>query len=162
MVKQKFLQSDLAIQLKMRRNNLEQREMDVMTYTEKLHTLSIRGGVEDEDEKVARYMSGLRYTIQDEIRLNVPRTLGECFQLAVRTKEKLKRKNERHSNSSGGGGTMRGRGGRTSSDSQSNNDKDKSKDTILDQRGGHRGGRFGGGRGNVFTGRCFHCNEFGD
>ena len=57
---------------------MKQSEMDVMTYTEKFHTLSIRG-VEDEDEKVARYMSGLRYNIQDEIGLNVPRTLGERF-----------------------------------------------------------------------------------
>ena len=78
----------------------------------------------------------------------MPRTLGECSQLAV--------------NSSKGGGTMRGRGGRTSFDSQKNNDKDKGKDTISYQRGGYRGGRFGGGRGsNVFTGRCFHCNEVG-
>ena len=63
MLKQQFLPSDLAIQLKIRRNNLKQREMDVMTYTERFHTLSIKGGVEDEDEKVARYMSWLRYNI---------------------------------------------------------------------------------------------------
>lgn len=41
MVRSRFLQSDLAIQIKMRRNNLNQRDMDVMSYTEKFHTLSI-------------------------------------------------------------------------------------------------------------------------
>ena len=67
--------------MKMRRNNLKQRGMDIMSYTEQFYTLSVKGGVEDEDEKIARYMSGLKFNIQDEIGLNIPRTLGECFQL---------------------------------------------------------------------------------
>lgn len=83
MVRNQFFPSDLAIQIKIRRNNLKQRDMDVMSYTEQFHTLSIRGGLEDEDEKVSRYINGLKYNIQDEIGLNVPRTLGECFQLAI-------------------------------------------------------------------------------
>ena len=93
----------------MRRNNLKQRDMDVMSYTKKFHTLSIRGGVEEEDEKFARYMSGLKFNIQDEIGLNIPRTLGECFKLDIRVEEKLKRKSERQNNR--GGSSMRGRGG---------------------------------------------------
>ena len=60
MVRSQFLPSDLAIQIKIKRNNLKQKDMDVMTYTKQFHTLSIRGGVEDEDEKVARYINGLK------------------------------------------------------------------------------------------------------
>ena len=69
--------------------------MDVMSYTKKLHTPSIRGGVEEDDEEVERYMIVLKFNIQDEIGLNILRTLGECFQLAIRAEEKLKRKSER-------------------------------------------------------------------
>ena len=101
MIRSQFLPSNLAIQMKMRRNNLKQRDMDIMSYTEQFHTLSIKGEVEDEDEKVAKYMSGLKFNIQDEIGLNIPRTLGECFQLAIGAEEKLKRKKERQNNRGG-------------------------------------------------------------
>ena len=79
MVRSQFLPLDLAIQMKMRRNNLKQRDMDIMSYTEPFQTLSIRGGVEEEDEKVARYMSGMKFNIQDEIGLNISGTLREFF-----------------------------------------------------------------------------------
>ena len=105
---------------------MKQRDMDVMIYTKQFHTLSIRGGVEEE-EKVARYMSGLKFSIQDKIGLSIPRNLGECFQLAIRAEEKLKRKNERQG-STRGGGSMRGRGGRTS---QTWEEKDKDKGSTL-------------------------------
>lgn len=160
MVRSQFLPSDLAIQIKMRRNNLRQRDLDIMSYTEQFHTLRIRGGAKDEDEKVVRYINGLKYNIQDEIGLNMPRTLGECFQLAVRAEEKLKRKNERQGYNRGGG-SMRGRGGRTN---QTWEEKDKDKGTTSELRGGynHRGGRFGGGRGSgTFQGKCFNFNEVG-
>ncbi|XP_059068481.1 uncharacterized protein LOC131858990 [Cryptomeria japonica] len=88
MMKDQFLPSDYAIQTKRLRQNLKQKDMDVMTYTKKFHKLSIRGGLEDEDEKVSRYLNGLGYTLQDEIGLSIPKTLGECFQLAIRVEEK--------------------------------------------------------------------------
>ncbi|XP_059065001.1 uncharacterized protein LOC131857030 [Cryptomeria japonica] len=162
MMKAQFLPSHFAIQTKRMRQNLTQRDMDVMTYTEQFHKLSIRGGVEDEDEKVARYLNGLRYNLQDEIGLNVPQTLGDCFQLAIRAEEKLKRKQERQGGTRGRG-SMRGRGGRSTNESQGQDNKDK--ESTSEQRGGYSyrgGGRFGSGRGShVFTGRCYHCNEVG-
>ncbi|XP_059068278.1 uncharacterized protein LOC131858838 [Cryptomeria japonica] len=162
MMKEQFLPSDFAIQTKRMRQNFKQRDMDVMTYTEQFHKLSIRGGVEDEDEKVARYLNGLRYNLQDEIGLNVPQTLGDCFQLAIRAKEKLKRKQERQGGTRGRG-SMRGRGGRSANESQGQDNKDK--ESTSEQRGGYSyrgGGRFGSGRGShVFIGRCYHCNEVG-
>ena len=42
--------------------------MTVKEYTEELYRLNIRvGHRESDDEKVARYMNGLRYNIQDEM-----------------------------------------------------------------------------------------------
>ena len=114
-----------------------------MSYTQKFHTLSIRGGVKEEDDKVASFMNGLKFNIQDEIGLNIPRTLEEFFQIAIRIEEKLKRKNERQNNI--GGSSMRGRGGRSQSNNSSNQDKDKG--STSETRGGHRGGIFGSGRG---------------
>ena len=55
-------------------------------------------------------MSGLKFNVQDEIGLKIPRTLGEFFQLAIKVEEKLKRKSERQNNR--GGSSMRGRRGR--------------------------------------------------
>jgi hypothetical protein len=42
--------------------------MTVKEYTEEFYRLNIRvGHRESDDEKVARYMNGLRYDIQDEM-----------------------------------------------------------------------------------------------
>jgi hypothetical protein len=42
--------------------------MTVKEYTEEFYRLNIRAGHhENDDEKVARYMNGLRYEIQDEM-----------------------------------------------------------------------------------------------
>jgi hypothetical protein len=48
--------------------NLRQKLMTVKEYTEEFYRLNIRAGhCESNDEKVARYMNGLRYEIQDEM-----------------------------------------------------------------------------------------------
>ncbi|XP_059067895.1 uncharacterized protein LOC131858616 [Cryptomeria japonica] len=94
------------------------------------------------------------YSIHDEIGLQVPRTIGECYQLAIRAEEKVRRRQER---SGRGGNTNRGRGGR----GQGPNNDDKGKELLSESRGGYnqRGGRgFGQGRG---TFRCYNCNEPG-
>lgn len=89
--------------------------------------------------------------------LQMPRTLGECFQLAIRVEEKLKRKQERQGNGGRGG---RGRGGRINWEQGQSNEKGK--ETSSDSRGGYRGGgRFGAGRG-TFTRRYFNCNKVGN
>ncbi|XP_059064560.1 uncharacterized protein LOC131856697 [Cryptomeria japonica] len=163
MMKDQFFPSDYAIQTKRLRQNQKQKDMDVMTYTKKFHKLSLRGGLEDEDEKVARYLNGFRYNMQDEIGLSIPKTLGECFQLATRVEEKVKRKQERHGGS-GRGNENRVRGSRPNSEGQGQDKNDKSNDTFYDHRGGYRsGGRFGSGRGSrAFMGRCFACIEVGN
>lgn len=92
LIKDQFLPSDYTIHVRKMRCNLRQKDMDVMSYTEKFHKLSIREGREDEEENIARYLNGLRFNLQDEIGLQMPRMLGECFELAIREEEKLKRK----------------------------------------------------------------------
>ncbi|XP_059064670.1 uncharacterized protein LOC131856766 [Cryptomeria japonica] len=154
LIKEKFLPSDYSIHVKRMRQHLKQKDMDVMAYIEQFHKLSIRGGYEEEDEKVARYINGLKYHLQDEIGLQVPRTIGECYQLAIRAEEKVRRRQER---SRRGGNTNRGRGGR----GQGPKNDDKGKESFSESRGGYnqRGGRgFGQGRG---TFRCYYCNELG-
>lgn len=92
-VKGQFLPGDYAIQTFRKLQNRKQKEMDVMTYTKKFHKLSIIvGHVEDEVEKIARYINGLKFNIQDQLSLSTPRTVEECFQLVVREEEKLKRR----------------------------------------------------------------------
>ena len=79
-VKAQFLPTNYAIQTFMKLQELKQREMDVMSYTEEFHRLCIRvGHNEDEVERVAIYLSGLRLNIRDEISLNPPKTVEECF-----------------------------------------------------------------------------------
>ena len=100
-------------------------------YTDEFYKLSMRSGLEEEEVvKVARYLGGLKFSIQDEFFVANTRSVKECYQMALRIEEKLKRKNERHNNTKGGS-SMRGRGGRTT---QVWEEKDKGPSS--DSRGG--------------------------
>jgi len=69
--------------------------MDVSTYTEEFHKLSLRcGHATDEKGRVARYINGLQYSIQDEITILTRETMDKCFQVALRVEEKHKRKGD--------------------------------------------------------------------
>jgi hypothetical protein len=55
--------------------------------------LNIRAGHrESDDEKVARYMNGLRYDIQDEMSMVTIQTVEDSYQMALKAEEKLSRK----------------------------------------------------------------------
>jgi hypothetical protein len=80
----------------------------VLTYKEEFYRFNIRvGHIEEDPEKVARYINGLRYEIQDEIILLSLRTIEDAYQVAFKEKEKLSRKNK-HRNK--GRITTRGKG----------------------------------------------------
>jgi hypothetical protein len=67
-MKAKFIPRDYQTSLFRRMQNLRQKLMIVKEYTEEFYRLNIRAGHrESDDEKVARYMNGLRYDIQDEM-----------------------------------------------------------------------------------------------
>jgi len=73
--------------------NLKQKGMFVKEYTKEFYRLSIRTGhVEDDLEKVARYVNGLRYEIQDEISLLNLKSIEDAYQAALKAEEKLGRK----------------------------------------------------------------------
>jgi hypothetical protein len=67
-MKEKLIPRDHQITLFKRMQNLRQKLMTVKEYIEEFYNLNIRAGHrERDDEKVARYMNGLRYDIQDEL-----------------------------------------------------------------------------------------------
>ena len=73
--------------------NLRQKLMTVKEYTEEFYRLNIRAGHrESDDEKVARYLNGLRYDIQDELSMTTIRTVEDAYQMALKAEEKLGRK----------------------------------------------------------------------
>jgi hypothetical protein len=55
--------------------------------------LNIRAGQREKyDEKVSRYVDGLRYEIQDEINMMTERTVEDAYHMALKAEEKLARK----------------------------------------------------------------------
>jgi hypothetical protein len=71
-MKAKFIPKDYQITLFWRMQNLRQKLMSVKEYTEEFYKMNIRAEhQESDDEKVARYMNGLRYDIQDEMSMMI-------------------------------------------------------------------------------------------
>ena len=67
-VKKKFLPIDYEVSLLRKMQNLKQKNMTIKEYTEEFYRLDIRSRhVDDDVEKIARYIDGLRSGIQDEI-----------------------------------------------------------------------------------------------
>jgi uncharacterized protein YjbK len=57
--------------------------------------LNIRAGhKENDEEKVSRYINGLRYEIQDEISMMKMRTVEDAYQVALKEEEKIGKKEE--------------------------------------------------------------------
>ena len=82
--------------------------MIVKEYTKEFYKLSIRAGhAKDDMEKVARYINGLRYDIQDEISLLSLKTIEDSYQAALKAEEKTLRK---QSQKNRGKNPVRGRG----------------------------------------------------
>ena len=80
--------------------------MKVKEYTEEFYKVSVRvRQIQHTIEKIARYISGLRMEIQDEISLLSPKTVEEAYQMALKAEEKLIRKQSARSR-----GTFRGKG----------------------------------------------------
>lgn len=94
-IKGVYALEDYEVQLHKTRQNLRHKEMDVCAYTEEFQKLSIKSKkVEDESERVARYLNHLRWNIQEELNLLCPDTIHKCYQLALKVEEKLKRRQE--------------------------------------------------------------------
>lgn len=69
--------------------------MIVSSYTEDFNKLSLGARRQEEEvEKVARHLNGLRKGIQDEITMFAPNSMHKCFQMALRVEDKDRRRNE--------------------------------------------------------------------
>jgi hypothetical protein len=92
-MKEKFIPRDYQITLFRRMQNLRQKLMTVKEYTEEFYKLNIRvGHRESDDEKVARYLNGLRYDIQDDLSMETIKTVEDAYQMALKAEEKLSHK----------------------------------------------------------------------
>ena len=68
-------------------------------YTEEFYRLDIRSGhVDDDVEKIARYINGLRSGIQDEISFMKLESVEEAYQYALKAKEIFTKKKEKKKN----------------------------------------------------------------
>jgi hypothetical protein len=92
-MKAKFIPRDYQITLFRRMQNLRQKLMSVKEYTEEFYRINIRvGHQESDDEKVSRYMNGLRYDIQDEMSMMTIQNVENAYQIALKDEAKLSQK----------------------------------------------------------------------
>ena len=79
-MKEKFIPRDYQITLFRRMQNLRQKLMTVKEYTEEFYKVNIKAGHRvSDDEKVYRYMNGLRYDIQDEMSMVTIRMVEDAY-----------------------------------------------------------------------------------
>ena len=68
---------------------MRQKGMIFKEYIKEFYKLSIREGhAEDDMDKVARYINGLRYDIQEEISLLSLKTIEDAYQAVLKEEEK--------------------------------------------------------------------------
>jgi hypothetical protein len=84
-LKEKFIPKYYQINLFRRMENLRQKGMIVKEYTKEFYRLNMRDGQRERDEeKVSRYINGLRYDIQDDINMAIVRTVEDAYQIALK------------------------------------------------------------------------------
>jgi hypothetical protein len=167
-MKAKFIPRDYQITLFRRMQNLRQKLMSVKKYTEEFYKINIRAGHrESDDEKVARYMNGLRYDIQDEMSMMTIWTVEDAYQMALKAEEKLSRKQGQR-----GRGRSQARGKIIAQDRTQKSKEEGKKPQTQPERGGSSQGRQyvdrntfprarGRGRGRGGEVKCFTCGKVG-
>ena len=91
-IKIQFIPKDYQLNLIRQLQNLRQKAMTIKEYTEDFFKLSIRfGHTQGGLERVARYIDGLRYDIQDELSLLNLKTIEDAYQVASKLEQKLLR-----------------------------------------------------------------------
>jgi hypothetical protein len=142
--------------------------MTVKEYTEEFYRINIRAGHrESDDEKVARYMNGLRYDIQDEMSMMTIRNVEDAYQIALKAEEKLARKQSQR-----GRGRSQSRGKEIAQDRvQKPKDEEKKPHTHPERGGSSQGRQYadgntfprarGRGRGRGGEIKCFVCGKIG-
>jgi hypothetical protein len=120
---------------------------------------------ERDEEKVARYINGLRYDIQDEISMETVRTVEDVYQMALKAEKKLAKKQSQQNR-----GRTLNKGKEVSQDKvQKPKDEAKKPHSHLERGGSSRGRQSGGrsyfpkgrGRGRGGQVRCYACGKTG-
>jgi hypothetical protein len=167
-MKAKFIPKDYQITLFRRMQNLRQKLMTVKEYTEEFYKINIRAGHrESDDEKVARYMNGLRYDIQDEMSMMIIRNVEDAYQMALKAEEKLSQKQGQR-----GRGRSQARGKAIAQDrTQKSKEEGKKPQTQTERGGSSQRGQYadrntfprtrGRGRGRGGEVKCFVCGKNG-
>eukprot|EP00253_Pinus_taeda_P018811 PITA_18811 len=158
-LKAKFLPKDYHLNLFKKMQNLKQKVMSVKEYTEEFYRLSIRTGhVEDDLEKVARYVNGLRYEIQDKISVLSLKTAEDAYQTSLKAEEKILRKQSQRNR---GKSSARGRGSTRSRGTQHRFELGRSSNRSPQMGESSRGRFTARGRGRGRDVRCYTCGEWG-
>jgi hypothetical protein len=167
-MKAKFIPKDYQISPFWRMQNLRQKLMSVKEYIEEFYKINIRvGRRESDDEKVARYMNGLRYDIQYEMSMIIIRNVEDAYQMALKVEEKLSRKKGQRDQ-----GRSQARGKTIDQDRTQRPQEEGKKPQTQHERGGssQRGQNVdrntfsrarGRGRGRGGEVKCFVCGKNG-
>ena len=91
-LKDKFIPKDYQLNLFRNLHNMRHKGLPVKDYTEEFYKLNIRAGHrENDEEKVSRYINGLRYEIQDDISMMTVRIVEDAYQIALKADKNLAR-----------------------------------------------------------------------
>jgi hypothetical protein len=84
-MKAKFMPKDYQINLFRKLQNLRQKGMILKEYMEEFYKLKIRTQQREKDEeKIVRYINGLRYEIQDEISMMSVRIVEDAYPISLK------------------------------------------------------------------------------
>lgn len=149
--------------------------MDVATYIEEFHKLSLRSKIKEEESvKVARYLSGLKWSISKEMSLFTTTTILGCQHMAQNLEDKQRRKQEPNSKNRGRGRDSSG--GQRGGSSRGGESRSQGERRLLEKslEIGKRGtyGRGRGSQGNRGRGagrcssyfatmKCYQCGQLG-
>ena len=85
-----FLPGDYQLSLFRQMQNLRHRFLTVKEYTEDFYKVNIRDRqIQDTEEKVERYINGIRMEIQDEMSTMSLKIVDEAYQMELKVEEKL-------------------------------------------------------------------------
>ena len=109
-LKKQFILVDYELDLFKKMQGLKQARKSVQEYKEEFYQLLIRVGLaEANKEKVARYLSGLRPSIQEELSLVRMTSVEKAYQFTLQVEEKLNKRFEGRKRGRGQGGRGSGR-----------------------------------------------------
>ena len=142
-LKGKFLPMDYSQTLFRKFQNLKQNLSSVQDYTNEFYQLSMRiEHQENTEQMAARYMNGLKFTIQDELSMHRVTSMEEAYQLALKAEEKQNRQYTQRNRGGRRGTSTPFRGGYNSGRGESFQGPDKNIETRQDPSNHDRGRGF--------------------